>query len=40
MADEEFIIEADDKTVAAQSERTGWETVVFELADEEAGETE
>lgn len=40
MADEEFIIETDHTPAAAPGELTGWETVVFELADAETDETE
>jgi hypothetical protein len=40
MADEDFIIETDGEPFAAHEELTGWETVIFELADEEEdGET-
>jgi hypothetical protein len=35
MADEEFILDTEETTPAARYELTGWEDVIFELADEE-----
>jgi hypothetical protein len=35
MANEEFILDTEESPVAPQRELTGWEDVIFELADEE-----
>ncbi len=37
MADEEFVLDTDEQPVMPRGELTGWEDVIFELADEEPG---
>jgi hypothetical protein len=35
MHDDDFILDVDDSRMTAPRELTGWEVVVFEIADEE-----
>lgn len=35
---DEFIVESDAPAPADTGERTGWEEIVFEIADEEEGD--
>lgn len=36
MTEEEFVLDTDEEPFITRGELTGWEDVVFELADEEA----